>query len=447
MKVLETALVICPNWDINFPPYGISLLAGILNSTNLVNAQCFDFNKDLFNNTGKNHPMWDDVSLYPYWLDQKNVDKVFNEHPQFIEECIQKLIPFKFIGFSCFSLNLLFTIKLASIIKQRFPEKILLAGGPECNPSFSDLIYRAKVFDAICTGEAEDSLPSLIANYAKTNCLEAKGFQTLSPDGEYRNPGECRTMTKLDDLAFADFSYLGHTAKTFNTSTSRGCVRDCSYCPEKAIWGNYRWRSANSTVQELLQLRSNFKDIDFVYFNDDLVNGNMRELERMCDLLIENNWNVGWGGHALVRDRWTDTLLEKIKKTNGQRFNFGIESGSNRILGLMKKMFKIEQAYDLFERMHYHQISFSINLIICGAGETQEDFEATRMLAKTAKKYTDYIHINPCIVLKGTDLYRNPDKWDITFGENFVTEWESLDKTNTLEIRLKKARQLIEEIG
>jgi radical SAM superfamily enzyme YgiQ (UPF0313 family) len=310
-----------------------------------------------------------------------------------------------------------------------------------------DYLKDPKVFDAICKSDGEDSFPEFIEKYAKDKSLNSRGFLTLQKDGRYFDFGDFRSVTKLDELAHANFDYLGTKATNINISTSRGCIRDCAYCPEKAIWGNYSWRKAESTAMELLEARLRYKNLQFVYFNDDLVNGNMRELEKMCDILIENNWKIGWGGHALVRERWTDELVRKIAKTNGQRFNFGIESGSNKILKLMGKMFEIEKAYDLFERLHRHKVSFSINLIIGFPGETDEDFEQTRHLAHLVRKYTNHVHINPCIVLKGTELFNNPEKWDITLPHNFVTEWSSKDGKNTYETRMGRARKLIAEIA
>jgi radical SAM superfamily enzyme YgiQ (UPF0313 family) len=443
----KIALIICPCWDIEFPPYGISLLSGILSKSGIENT-CFDFNQLFHKATSSDGQMWDQTDQYTYWANEKNIDKIFTEYEDIIEFFLDQLTPFEMIGFSIFTLNSRFSVRLAQLIRQRFPEKVLIAGGPECNIIAGvDYLIEKKMFDAICKSDGEDSFPELVNKYAKEKSLNSRGFLTLQKDGRYFDFGDFRSITKIDDLAFANFDYLGAKAKNINISTSRGCIRDCAYCPEKAIWGNYSWRKAESTAKELLEARERYKNLQFVYFNDDLVNGNMRELEKMCDILIENKWRVGWGGHALVRERWTEELVSKIAKTNGQRFNFGIESGSNRVLKLMGKMFEIEQAHDLFEKLSRHKVSFSINLIIGFPGETDEDFEETRKLAHLVRRYTKYIHINPCIVLKGSDLFNNAEKWDIHLPSNFVTEWSSKDGKNTYEMRMNRARQLIAEIA
>lgn len=443
----KVALVICPCWDIEFPPYGISLLSGILMNRNVPNT-VIDFNRIFHRLTQTDTPLWDQVDLYGFWQNDEKIDRLFREYEDVINVFLGKLKDFDLIGFSVFTLNSKFTLRFAELVKKKYPEKFLVAGGPECSPNFSvDNLMSKGVFDAVCKSDAEDCFPILVEEYLNGKPITGRGFFVRNRSGNYDDSGDYRTETKLHDLAFANFDYLGANAKTLNISTSRGCVRDCSYCPERSIWGSYNWRKAESTVNELLRMRDRYSNLNFVYFNDDLVNGHMRELEKMCDLLIENNWQVGWGGHALVRDRWTDALVEKIGRTNGQRFNFGIESGSNRILKLMKKMFEVDQAYDLFEKLHRHRVSFSINLIIGFPGETQEDFDETRRLASIVRKYTNYIHVNPCIVLKGTDLYDNKEKWGIELPENFVTEWRSTDGTNNYEFRMKRARQLIAEIG
>jgi radical SAM superfamily enzyme YgiQ (UPF0313 family) len=441
------ALILCPCWDVEFPPYGISLLSGILSNKGFPN-RIYDFNKIFYRLSSNDKPLWDQVDLYGFWMNDQKIEKVFVDYADVIELFLQKLSKFEVIGFSVFTLNIKFTLRFAQMVRERYPEKFLVAGGPECSPNFSvDNIMSFGVFDAVCKSDAEDCFPILIEEKLSGKPISGRGFFLLNESGTYDDSGDYRTVTKLHDLAFANFDYLGKNASTLNISTSRGCVRDCSYCPERSIWGSYNWRKAESTVSELLLMREKYPALDFVYFNDDLVNGHMRELEKMCDLLIENKWNTGWGGHALVRDRWTDSLVEKIAMTRGQRFNFGIESGSNRILKLMKKMFEVEQAYDLFEKLNRHKVSFSINLIIGFPGETEEDFDETRKLAQIVRKYTNCIHVNPCIVLKGTDLYDNKDKWGIELTDNFVTEWRTVDGKNTNEMRMKRARQLISEIS
>ncbi len=447
MSEKKVALVICPCWDIEFPPYGISLLSGIL-SQNSIDNKVFNFNSIFHTLSSGDTAMWDQVDLYSYWMNEQKVEAIFKNYSEIFETFLQKLEPYDVIGFSLFTLNVKFSMKFAKLVRARYPDKFVIAGGPECNPNFSvDNIMDNKVFHAICKSDAEDCLPALIKEYFEGKSVEARGFYYLNELGTYEDRGDFRTVTKLHDLAFANFDYLGKNASTLNISTSRGCVRDCSYCPERSIWGSYNWRKAESTVNEMLLMRQRYEKLGFVYFNDDLVNGHMKELEKMCDLLIENKWTTGWGGHALVRDRWTDQLVEKIGRTNGQRFNFGIESGSNKILKLMKKMFEVEQAYDLFEKLHRHHVSFSINLIIGFPGETEEDFDETRRLASIVRRYTNYIHVNPCIVLKGTDLYDKKDKWNIVLPENFVTEWYTADGVNNYEMRMNRARKLIAEIS
>lgn len=443
----RVALVICPCWDIEFPPYGISLLSGILETRGVANT-VIDFNRLFHRISSTDKAMWDQVDLYGFWQNPRRVEKIFTDYADEIDVFLDRLKSFDLIGFSVFTLNSRFTIRFAQLVRQRYPDKFLVAGGPECTPNFSvDNLMSFGVFDAVCKSDAEDCFPVLVEEFLSGKPISGRGFFVKNSLNGYDDCGDHRTETKLHDLAFASFDYLGKNAKTLNISTSRGCVRDCSYCPERSIWGSYTWRKAESTVSELLRMRERYPGMNFVYFNDDLVNGHMRELERMCDLMIENDWKIGWGGHALVRDRWTDALVEKIARTNGQRFNFGLESGSDRILKLMKKMFVVDQAKELFEKLHKNRVSFSVNIIVGFPGETEEDFDETRKIAQFVRKFTDYVHVNPCIVLKGTDLYTNPEKWDIHLPEDFVTGWRSNDGTNTMEMRIERARRLIAEIS
>ena len=75
----KVALVICPCWDIEFPPYGISLLSGILKDHNIPN-KILNLNKLFHNLTPNETAMWDQVDLYSYWMNDQKMDRIFTEY-------------------------------------------------------------------------------------------------------------------------------------------------------------------------------------------------------------------------------------------------------------------------------------------------------------------------------------------------------------------------------
>jgi anaerobic magnesium-protoporphyrin IX monomethyl ester cyclase len=109
----------------------------------------------------------------------------------------------------------------------------------------------------------------------------------------------------------------------------------------------------------------------------------------------------------------TREFVSKLSRAGLSRLNFGIESGSNRILKKMRNMFNIEEAKEVLYRLNEHNVGFSVNIIVGFPGETLEDIEESRLFAEEMIALTDWVHINPCMVLDGSDLQRMPEKFDI----------------------------------
>jgi radical SAM superfamily enzyme YgiQ (UPF0313 family) len=168
----------------------------------------------------------------------------------------------------------------------------------------------------------------------------------------------------------------------------------------------------------------------------------MDEFERFCDLMIVADIGIHWGGHIHIHKEMTEGFLLKMKQAGAERLNFGIESGSDSVLKLMRKPFDRNLAMRVLEYTKEAQISFSVNLVMGHPGETEEEFRWTIDFFKQIRGLTDCIHVNPCLVLRGSDLYKNHKKWGIVLPENYVTDWFLSDGSNNKQIRMKRVNAL-----
>lgn len=437
----KIALINCPMWDIEFPPYNIAFLAAVLRKNNF-EADCFDLNQELYKFASEGKNLWILSDPYSFWQSKGHVKKIFESEQEIIESFIAKLESYCVLGFTVQSLNFIFSIELANIIKERFPEKILIAGGPECFRNFSPEHLREHgSFDAICCGEGELAFPELIFKIKNGQEWNTPGF-FVKKNTDYFDCGDKDLVKNLNELPYADYQFLDKKTQKVSISTSRGCIGNCSFCHEKAHWNKYRWRSAESIIEEITLLKKQFPLLNFVYLNDSLINGNMKEFGKFCDLMIAKNMGINWGGHILVREEMTKDFLIKMKEAGAERLNFGVESGSNAVLKLMKKNFTRDFALRVLKDTKEANISFSVNLIIGHPGETEYEFEKTLVFFKEIKKLTDCIHINPCLILKNSELYNDHDKWGIALTKNYVTDWFLLDGTNNLQIRIERVNIL-----
>lgn len=441
---MKIALINCPAWDIEFPSYSIALLSAELRQKD-IEAQCFDFNRDMYALAESDRYLWEDYSkLYSFWQSKDNIKSLFHAKKFAVDNFIKLLQDYDIIGFSIQTLNYVFSIELANSIKKLFPEKFIIAGGPECFNNFNaDFIMQQKCFDAVCLGEGDIALPELICKMKNKQKIDTAGFAIRS-NGVILSYGERGLMRDLNELPYADYSFLEKSVEKIAISTSRGCVNNCSFCCEKGHWHGYRCRKAESVMDEIILLKKRFPSLCFVYFNDSLINGNMKELERFCDLMINADLSINWGGHILARKEMSYDFMKKMSDAGAQRLNYGIESGSDAVLKLMRKSFNKKTALDVLKNTKNSNVSFSVNLIMGHPGEGEKEFNETLGFYKEIKSLADGIHVNPCLILKGSNLLVNHKRWGIVLPENYLTDWYLADGSNNLGIRNSRINKLLQ---
>ncbi len=86
-----------------------------------------------------------------------------NSAPEIVDFICQKLEPFDVIGFSNTFHQTVATLAVARRLKQRWPEKVILMGGANCEGNAGQfLLDEFPYLDAVFVGDAENSLPSYL---------------------------------------------------------------------------------------------------------------------------------------------------------------------------------------------------------------------------------------------------------------------------------------------
>ncbi len=200
-----------------------------------------------------------------------------------------------------------------------------------------------------------------------------------------------RLSRALNKLFMHDpyFSYLYEKEKVYHLKISEGCLGTCSFCAEKNARGSLRSKTIDEVVSEFK------KGIDLGYrifsFNSDdtgVYGWDKGEniatlLERVLSFkedfkLVLTEFNP-WG---LVK--YKDELVRMLNSPKIVFITVPIQSGSDRILGLMRRHYDIEGVVDVLSRIREGNKTLKINThIITGfPGETEEDFMQSYELIK-----------------------------------------------------------------
>ncbi len=444
----DIILINCPPWSIDRPPLGIHSLNSFLKSKGII-SDVIDINLMTYKQYQQYSYFWD-MNNHEIWLDFNKLKIALPNLQMFIKKLAQKIVKqnTKMIGFSSASPKEFFTIELIKEIKMINSKHKIVVGGPTLTTLAGVNSYQDNIpflIDAYIVGEAESSLLELIKN-----------FSSNIPGVIYNNKGKLselksRLLEKnLDKFNFPKYESVKlqnySNSRSLDIEWSRGCISKCAFCGVPAINGYYRFKSAEKRIEELIYHYKNNKIKSFS-LTDSTINGNIKELEKTCDLIIKNKLKINWSGQIIPRKEMTSQLYKKMKKAGCKRLEFGIESGSNEIL---KKMGKIHSVEDSVKNLRFSKsagIETVIFLIVGFPRETNNDFQKTINFIEKNKQYIDLVRsVRQPYLVQGATMSNNKKKFGIKENNDKMSvKWNS--KKNTFKERMKKIKFLIEKLN
>jgi len=444
----DIILITCPVWGVQMPPLGLAYLATNLKKKG-INLKVLDLNIDVYKRVDdKLKELWK-FENNKYWSDlDKDFKGLFEEEFKY---CVKRILSFsniKIYAFSIQATNRLFSIEVISRIKKARPDKIIIVGGVGCfDDREREQIFPLELVDFFIVGEGEVSLFELVDRLKKGFSIE-----NISGVVYYKNKEKMFTLPQLieplDKLYFPtyeEFDLGDYTEKSLALIMSRGCISKYAFCNDWKMMGKYRTRTAEHMFKEIKYHVKKNKITNF-YFNDLLINGNIKELEKLCDLIIKSKYNLTWIALAMPLDNMNYNILIKMKKAGCITLNYGIESGSDNILRKIGKPISISSVEKVLELTRKAGINTQLNFIVGFPGEKDEDVEKTIMfIKKNRKNICGITNINVCNVVAGSELLVNTKKYGILFPDDTTlrdSHWYTLEG-NTFEERESRAKQMI----
>ncbi len=346
------------------------------------------------------------------------------ENTKQLIQLIKSLNP-DFIGIEVFTIFLNKAKFLTNELKKQLETKIIWGGPhtiiePEISLDFAD---------AICIGEAEESLLDLLNNPQKTNI---QGMWFKKDNKIIKNPQKI-LEENLDKYPFPDYStedtyILTKTTyekitkelidKIISTRypiiTSRGCPFSCTFCDNnhkrKKYTGKYfRKRSIKNIIMELELAKQKFKYTSFVQIWDDLfLSRDLEEIKEFSKLYKEKiNLPLECNAHFLYI---TKEKIQLLKEAGLREMNIGIESGSEKIrYNIYNK--KIPQKLIIETANYLNRLNLTVryNLIFNNPYEKIDDLKETIDLFLKFPRPFEIQGFN-LVFFPGTELYERAIK-------------------------------------
>jgi radical SAM superfamily enzyme YgiQ (UPF0313 family) len=263
--------------------------------------------------------------------------------------------------------------------------------------------------DFIIRGEPDVVLADLTRSLENgRNPGKVRGITWKDRNGRVNVNKPARPIENLDSLPFQAIDLLSEkyfdiTSKKHPIAfmiTSRYCPFNCTFCSAKFYSMNYRCRSAEHVFEEMKSLgERGFKDITF--FDDSFTVKRKRVME-ICDLIRKEKLDIAWRCLSRV-DTVDRKMLENMRNSGCYQIHFGVESGDQRVLDLMKKGVKIDQARETFRLCDMLGIETIGSFVLGYPGEDMESLNKTVKFAHEIKP--DFVSFNLFTPLPGSEIF------------------------------------------
>jgi len=361
-----------------------------------------------------------------------------------IKEYFKKENP-DLVGFTCLSPTINHVFKISEIIKRLKKNCSIVVGGTHPTILPKETLNNPYI-DFTVIGEGEVTFSELVktikekrTDFEKINGIYYKKNETILKT----SPREF--ITNLDEIPFPALDlfnlklyYSAPTKKLTSEQaspllTSRGCVFDCIHCVSKSIWNRkLRYRSAENIIAEIEECINKYNIKEFNILDDNFTLNKKRAIE-VCQKIIDKKLSIAWICFSRA-DTLDDELLSKMAQAGCKKISLGLESGSQKILDLMRKQTTIEQGRKAVELIRKNNILAHASFMFGNIGETKETIKKTIALAKSIDLDNATFFIT-CPV-PGSDLYYYAK------DQGFIkdnTPWEMFAPlTNTSPIIIQK---------
>jgi len=169
--------------------------------------------------------------------------------------------------------------------------------------------------------------------------------------------------------------------------TSRGCPYQCTFCASSNIWKKkVRFRNPDFVVEEIKQNMVKYNMNEFYFLDDTLVLDKKRALSLFEKI---EKLNIKWECNVRL-DRLDKEVCYMMKKSGCINARVGVESGSDRILKMIKKGETKKQMREGIKNLVDNDIPVTCYLMTGFPGETDADLRQTIDFAKeiNADKYS-----------------------------------------------------------
>jgi putative variant cofactor biosynthesis B12-binding/radical SAM domain protein 1 len=315
------------------------------------------------------------------------------------------------------------TVRLTAAV---LPDAWIVAGGTAFSLFPERLMREVPELDFGIVGEAEHSLPALLASLENPGpiqglCSRHTGGITVQPPSR---GFDMNSYLPPDRRLLDPAAYLGINsyAPAIGIETKRGCPYRCAYCVYPTLQGRrVRFRPPSSVVDEMERLHKEH-GVENFHFTDPVVNSSGCHLEEISREILRRRLKVRWDGF-FREDRFDEQNAALFANAGCECFSFSPDGLCQESLDTLEKGLSESDIIKAARAAAETEVMSVYHFLVNVPGETAETCEKSigfleRMYAIHAKKRNlGTVVLNNIRILPGTNIERIARKQGLVTAE------------------------------
>jgi len=325
------------------------------------------------------------------------------------------------VGVTSVTLNYPIASEILKYTKSVDKDVITIIGGPHVTFAPVETLTEAPWIDIVVKGEGERTILDIVSG---KKLAEIDGIAYRDKADGIKMTGERHLIENLDGLpspAKHLFPLSRYLALDVHASilTGRGCPFNCIFCVGSKMGGRrVRYRNPKLIIDEIEQdLATGFREVNF---EDDHLTLNHQHLNAICDEIIARGLKFNWSAFSRV-DTVNLEILRKMRQAGCTWLLYGVESGNQEILDIIKKKITLQKVKDAVDMAKEVGIGILASFILGLPGETPETMRQSLQFAQGLKASYGFHVLSP---FPGTEVREKAAEYGI---EILTSDWTKYD--------------------
>jgi radical SAM superfamily enzyme YgiQ (UPF0313 family) len=341
-----------------------------------------------------------------------------------------------YLGLSATTISVNNAARIAHRVKAAAPGVVTIVGGPHVSAIPERTMEAFPAFDYGVVGEGEVSLFELLDRLEARQPVDAVAglvYRQWREGGRVQANPRAPYIDDLDALPMPAWDLLPDFPHRFRPSilshpqtpvasliTSRGCPFSCAFCDRSTSGKRGRMHSVGTVVALCRHLVE--RGVKHILFVDDLFTVRKQRVIELCHALLDEGLRFTWScnSHPNLLDLDTMRLM---RRAGCWQIAYGIESGSQRVLDVVKREVRIPRMRETLRMTRAAGIRTKGYVMI---GHPTEGLDS---LEETAAFLRD-VELDICQVTKFTPYPGTPAYPTIHEHGTFDEDWERMNAMN-----------------